>query len=44
MIDAGHDLPAKRQAEVLELSRSNVYYLPRPVSDAYFMLMLPSGH
>jgi putative transposase len=32
MIDRGHDLPLKRQAEVLRLSRSTLYYRPRPVS------------
>ena len=32
MIDREHDLPVKRQAEVLKLSRSTVYYQPRPVS------------
>jgi putative transposase len=39
MIDGDHDLPVTRQAELLELSRSNVYYLPRPVSDADLLLM-----
>ncbi len=29
MIDTTHALPITRQAELLELSRSNVYYLPR---------------
>ena len=32
MIDREHDLPVKRQAEVLSLARSSVYYQPRPVS------------
>src|ERR1700691_1371875 len=32
MIDRQHDLPITRQAEVLSISRSSVYYLPRPVS------------
>jgi len=32
MIDRDHDLPLKRQAEVLQLSRSTLYYRPRPVS------------
>ncbi len=32
MIDREHDLPVKRQAAVLKLSRSSVYYQPRPVS------------
>src|SRR5712692_4906137 len=39
MIEPAHDLPVVRQAELLELSRSNVYYLPRPVSDADLLLM-----
>jgi len=39
MIDPKHDLPVTRQAELLELSRSNVYYLPRPVSDDDLVLM-----
>jgi putative transposase len=39
MIDATHKLPVARQAEVLDLSRSNVYYLPRPVSDTDLVLM-----
>ena len=39
MIDPTHDLPVTRQAELLDLSRSNVYYLPRPVSEADLVLM-----
>jgi len=39
MIDATHELPVKRQAELLDLSRSNVYYLPRPISDTDLVLM-----
>ena len=39
MIDASHDLPISRQAELLDLSRSNVYYVPRPVADADLALM-----
>jgi putative transposase len=31
MIDRTHALPLTRQAEVLKLSRSSVYYQPRPV-------------
>ena len=31
MIDRGHGLPLRRQAEVLRLSRSSLYYEPRPV-------------
>ena len=32
MIDREHDLPIKRQAAVLRISRGSVYYPPRPVS------------
>jgi len=32
MIDRGHDLPLARQAALLHLSRSGLYYEPRPVS------------
>lgn len=32
MIDRSHDLPVTRQAKVLNLARSTVYYKPRPVS------------
>ncbi len=39
MIDPGHDLPVNRQAELLAISRSNVYYLPRPVPEADLVLM-----
>jgi putative transposase len=39
MIDKSHELPVVRQAELLELSHSNVYYLPRPVTDADLVLM-----
>ena len=39
MIDPVHALPVTRQAELLELSRSNVYYLPRPVPEADRVLM-----
>ena len=39
MIDATHDLPIRRQAELLEVSRSNVYYLPRPTSAADLTVM-----
>ena len=34
MIDRKHDLSITRQAEVLQISRGSVYYLPRPVPDA----------
>src|SRR6266540_3285028 len=39
MIDTTHKLPVTRQAELLDLSRSNVYYLPRPISAADLGLM-----
>ena len=39
MIDQNHELPVKRQAEVLGISRSSVYYVPRPVSEADLALM-----
>ena len=32
MIDRNHELPITRQAELLEISRASVYYLPRPVT------------
>ena len=34
MIDRDHDLPISKQAEVLNISRGSVYYLPRAVSAA----------
>ena len=39
MIDREHDLPIVRQAEALNISRSSVYYLPRPVPDADLAIM-----
>ena len=39
MIDATHDLPMNRQAEVLAMSRSTVSSLPRPTSEADLALM-----
>src|SRR6516165_3566386 len=39
MIDPEHVLSICKQAEELEISRSTVYYHPRPVSDADLMLM-----
>ena len=39
MIDDTHDLPIRRQAELLEVSRSNVYYLPRPASETDLAVM-----
>ena len=34
MIDREHELPVVRQCQILELSRSSVYYLPEPVPAA----------
>ena len=39
MIDRQHVLPVTRQSELLALSRSTVYYLPKPVSARALMLM-----
>ena len=39
MIDRTHDLPVARQAKVLNISRSCVYYRPRPVSAEDLALM-----
>ena len=43
MIDRGGEPPVKRQAQLLGLSRSNVYYLPRPVSARDLGLMRRMG-
>jgi putative transposase len=39
MIERGAKLPVKRQAQLLALSRSSVYYRPRPVSQSDLGLM-----
>ena len=39
MIDREHELPVKRQAELLQLSRSGLYYRPRPVPAAELAVM-----
>ncbi len=39
MIDREHDLPLIRQAEILKLSRSGLYYRPRPVCPADLAIM-----
>jgi len=46
MIDPKHDLPIQKQAEVLEISRSTVYYEPRPISDEdlWFMRRIDELH
>lgn len=39
MISADHPLPISRQAELMGISRSNVYYLSRPTPEADLVLM-----
>jgi len=39
MIDPGGVVTVKRQTELLDLTRSNVYYRPRPVSERDLLLM-----
>ncbi len=39
MIDSSHDLPVVRQVQLLEVSRSSVYYLPQPMPENDLQLM-----
>jgi putative transposase len=39
MIDPEHALSIAKQAEELEISRSTIYYVPRPISEADLFLM-----
>ena len=39
MIDRQHDLSITKQAEALGISRSSVYYVPRPVPAAELAIM-----
>ena len=39
MIERGAEVPVKRQAQLLQLSRSSVYYEPRPISQRDLTLM-----
>jgi putative transposase len=39
MIDPAHELPIVRQAQLLDLSRSSVYYLPQATPEAELALM-----
>jgi len=39
MIDPEVELPISKQAEILQIGRSSVYYKPRPVSEADLRLM-----
>ncbi len=39
MIDPDQKLSVSRQAKLLKISRSAIYYRPRPISDVDLMLM-----
>lgn len=39
MIDRSHDLPIRRQAELVNISRGSAYYTAQPVSDGELKLM-----
>jgi putative transposase len=39
MIEPAHDLAISKQAKALNISRGNVYYLPRPMPEAELALM-----
>jgi putative transposase len=39
MIDRNHELPVKRQAQLLDISRSSAYYRPRPMPPETLALM-----
>ena len=39
MIDRTHELPVVRQAQLLALARSSVYYQPQPMSESDLRLM-----
>ncbi len=39
MIDKTHDLSVARQAKLLELSRSSIYYRPQPTPESDLRLM-----
>ena len=39
MIDREHELPVVRQVQLLDLSRSTVYYQPQPMSECDLQLM-----
>jgi len=39
MIDSTHKLPVVRQVQLLDLSRSSVYYLPQPTPEGDLRLM-----
>jgi putative transposase len=39
MIDRAHQLPIRRQCQLLQLARSTAYYQPKPVSETARALM-----
>ena len=39
MIERAHELPIKRQAELLGISRGAVYYQPEPIAESELALM-----
>ncbi len=39
MIERDHELPIKRQAQLLGIGRGTAYYRPEPVSEADLVLM-----
>lgn len=39
MIDRSHDLPIRRQAELVNISRGSAYYTAQPVSDGELKVM-----
>jgi len=43
MIDRNHTLPIKRQAELLSIGRSTVYYRPRPGGVTRSLRLDPHG-
>jgi hypothetical protein len=44
MIDPKHDLPIVEQAKILDISRTSVYYRPRPVCERDLALMRAIGN
>ena len=41
MIDQKHALPMARQAKLLDMSRSSIYYRPQPVSEITYKSRFP---
>ena len=42
MIDPEEELPISRHTEILQISRSTVYYQPRPVSEQILAVANPT--